>query len=366
MHTTELEDLQLPDRPAHPATTRAWREWCFLRVVGRHFRVRFLLMLLILAVGALLFLVFEPEKNHTPLQALHHTWLLIFGEPPEAFPRHPALQAAFFLLPVLGLVVIIEGIIDFALTLRDRQRNERFWCKTMAADFKDHVVLVGFGKLGYRTYHLLRRLGEAVVVIEQNEDNQFLDDVRRDGSPLLLGDARREALLVDANVAQAKSIILATNNDLANLEIALDARQMNPQIRVVVRMFDQNMADKVRAGFDIHIAMSQSAISAPAFVMAAVEETIVSSHVIGGQLVVLQRWKVHAGGPLCGRSIARIMRDFNVGIVERKPADGERQLIPAPNIRLAAGDELLVQGRYEVLMALRDGLAERTSGVATA
>lgn len=353
MLTSELEQLRLPDYPPHPATARLWREWCFLRVVARHFRGRLLIMLAILLTGGFAFRVLAPEKVDSLPKALYFTWSLIFGEPPDQFPSSPVLQVLFFVLPVLGLIVILEGIVEFSLMLRDRKRNERGWCSVMCADLKDHVIVVGLGKLGYRVFRLLRRLGEAVVVIELNGANQFLEDVRREGCPLFVGDARREALLDDANATRARSIIVATNNDLSNLEIALDARRINPDIRVVLRVFDQNMADKIRDGFNIQIAMSQSAISAPTFVMAAVDSSIVGSVTVGDRLIVLQRWIVRESGPLCGKSIARVMRDWNVGVLERRPEGGEPQLMPPPNTRLLEGDELLVQGRYETLNELR-------------
>ena len=87
-------------------------------------------------------------------------------------------------------------------------------------------------------------------------------------------------------------IILATDDDLANLEVALDARRINPGIRVVLRMFDQNMADKIRDGFNIYTAMSQSAISAPAFATAALDRAIVNSFMVNDALIVMQRWIV--------------------------------------------------------------------------
>jgi Trk K+ transport system NAD-binding subunit len=310
-------------------------------------------MLLILLVGAGSFRILHPHEVDSLPKALYYTWALIFGEPPDEFPSAPVLQLLFFLLPVLGLIIILEGIIEFSLMLRDRRQNERSWCSVMAAELSNHVIVVGLGKLGYRSYRLLRRLGEAIVVIEHNAGNQFLGDVRRDGCPLFIGDARRETLLEEANAAQAKSIIVATNNDLSNLEIALDARRINPDIRLVLRLFDQNMADKIREGFNIQIAMSQSAISAPAFVMAAVDSSIVSSFVVGGQLVVMQRWIVRCDGPLCGKSIARVTRDWRVGVVERRTDGGPPDLMPAPNTKLREGDELLVQGTFETLNELR-------------
>src|SRR5205823_6818205 len=108
-----------------------------------------------------------------------------------------------------------------------------------------------------------------------------------------------------------------------NLEIALDARRVQPGIRVVMRMFDQNMADKIRDGFNIHIAMSQSAMAAPAFASAAIDRSIISSIAVGDQLVVMQRWRVQEGGPLFGRSVGEVMTELRVGIAEYRPQGGQ-------------------------------------------
>jgi Trk K+ transport system NAD-binding subunit len=331
--------------------TRLWREWCFIRVALRHFRLRFLLMAAILLGGALMFMIFEPEKNHSLPRAIFYTWLLIFGEPPEEFPASNVLRAMFFIMPVLGLTIIIEGIIDFALMLRDRRRYERSWCTMLASSFKDHIVLVGFGKLGYRIFQMLRKLGEAVVVIERDAANQFLEELRRDGSPLLVGDARRESLLAEANIAKARSIILATDDDLANLEIALDARQINAGVRVVVRMFDQNMADKM-SGLNIHMAMSQAALSAPTFATSAVAPSIVGSFVVGNRLVVMQRWLVRQDGPLCGLTVGDVMRSRQIGVVEHTSPHCQATLYPSPETRLEPGDGLILQGPLQVLTEL--------------
>ena len=341
-----IEFERLPD--ASHRGSRLWGEWCFIRVAARHFRLRFLLIAAILLGGGLLFMACEPEKNHSLPRAIFYSWLLIFGEPPEEFPRSNILRALFFIMPVLGLTIIIEGIIDFALMLRDRRRYERSWCTMLASSFKDHIVLVGFGKLGYRIFQLLRRLGEAVVVIERDAANQFLEELRRDGSPLLVGDARRESLLAEANVGKARSIILATDDDLANLEIALDARQVNPDIRVVVRMFDQNMADKM-SGLNIHMAMSQAALSAPTFATSAVAPSIVGSFVVGNKLVVMQRWLVRREGPLCGLTVGDVMRTKQIGVVEHTSPHQSPSLYPPPDTKLEPGDGLILQGPLHVL-----------------
>lgn len=355
MNTARIDQLQpVPHAQRSRRASRIWREWCFFRVALRHFRVRVLLMAAILVGGAFLFRHFEPEKNHSFARAVFFTWSLVFAQPPEEFPKSLILRLMFFVVPVLGLTVIIEGIIDFALMLRERRRFERSWCTMLASSFKDHIVLVGFGKLGYRIFNVLRKLGEAVVVIERDPNNQFFEELRRDGSPLLIGDGRQDVLLTQANIARARSVILATDDDLANLEIALDAQRLSPKIRVVMRMFDQQMADKVSNGFKFHMAASQTALSAPTFATSAVAPSIVSSFIVGNQLVAMQRVTIEPGHSLCGKTIGQIMSDAGVGIVEHSPRNGSgsSRVLPPPETRIVAGDQIVVQGLLETLARL--------------
>ena len=333
--------------------SRAWAEWWFIRVCLRHFRLRFVFMVALLLVGAVLFRTYEPEQQHSFPRAAFYTFSLIFGETPEDFPKSPVLQVLFFAVPILGLTVIVEGIIDFSLILRDRRRFERNWCRMLASTFKDHVVVVGLGRLGFRTFMLLRRMGVPVVVIERDPNNQFLEEVRRDGTPVLIGDARRESMLEEANVRDARSIVLATDDDMANLECGLDARKISNEIRVVMRMFDQNVADKIRDGFQIHLAMSQSAISAPTFATSALSPATVNSFIVGDDMVTMQRWLVRKGDPFCDQTVAQVMGAHRVVIVEHQAKGDQKDICPPPDTRLNAGDGLMIQGRLEVLAELR-------------
>ncbi|HKQ48782.1 MAG TPA: NAD-binding protein [Phycisphaerae bacterium] len=359
MYRLRIDELKFPPPRRRVLYSRFWREWCFLRVLILRFYLRFAILFGVLVAGSFAFQRLEPEKNHTFWKGMHCVWCLIFGQPPEDFPESGYLQALFFLVPVIGLTVIIAWIVDFAVMIGDRKRSERSWCVMMATSVTDHIVLVGLGKLGYRVYRLLHRMGEPLVVIERNAGNQFLDTVRRDGVPLLIGDARREALLGDAGIMKARSLVLAADDDLANLEVALDARKLNPGIRVVMRMFDQNMADKIRDAFNIHIAMSQSALSAPAFATAAAQGMIVNSFVVGNELVVVQRWPVDADGPLNGRTVGETMEQHQLAVIEHIPPTGGSRLFPPPGTRLSTGDEVLIQGTYEALIELKKKAASR-------
>lgn len=350
---TRFDSLRLPTDPHAAWRWRVFREWCFLRAVGRRLGFRLALLVAIWFIGAGLMMALDPRHRGEPVEAAYHVWFLILANPTEDLPAHPVLRVLFFALPLLGLMVLVESLVELALLLRDRRQAQTEWSKVMASSMRDHVVLVGLGRLGFRTFSLLRRLDRRVVVIDKNTEGQFLDAVRKDGSPLLIGDGRRDELLREAGVERAAAIILATQDDLANLEMALDARRFNPGIRVVLRMFDQTLADKVAGAVNINVAMSQSAISAPAFATAAIEPSVIASTVVDDQLVVMVRRTIDARDALAGRSIADVIAQ-GLGVVSHTRS-GVRTLFPSLTTTLAAGDEVVLQGAYEKLDAMRGG-----------
>lgn len=352
MPVLHIHKLHLPTR-RHRCNSCWWRRWCFVKVVLWRFRMLAMVMAITLIGGALAFMLCEPSKHHSFTRALFFVWSLLFGEPPEAFPRHIVLQTMFFTVPLVGLVVVLQGILEFANVIRDRRRSERSWCLAMANSFSDHIILVGLGRLGIQTFRLLRKLGEAVVVIERSPDNPFLEDVRRDGSPLFICDARREAILKDARVDQARSILLCTTDDMANLEIALDARRINPRVRAVLRMFDPQVAERIRDGLNIRYAISQSALSAPTFAMMATDGTVLNTQVVGNEFIVTQQWHVTPNGPLCDKSVGQVLSEYGFSVIEQRRPDGVAKLFPPPTTRLTANDQLVVQGAYARLLAVR-------------
>ena len=134
-----------------------------------------------------------------------------------------------------------------------------------------HRLLVQRHMVGDAVDGHLVQIVAAVVAIEKSKDSSFAPVVEGFGFPVLYGDARRDALLVEAGVRRAKAIVCATDDDLANLEVAIDAKRENPDIRVVMRMFDQRIADKMRSALDVEETFSTSALSGPLVALQATE-----------------------------------------------------------------------------------------------
>ncbi len=130
----------------------------------------------------------------------------------------------------------------------------------------DHIVVAGIGSVGLRVVEHLRARGESVVVIDRHENGRYLPAIYAQRLPAIIGDARTERTLRDAGLARAKALLSVTNDDLANLEIGLNAKLLRPEMRVVLRIFDQELAQSLREQLDIHFAFSMSAIAAEVLV----------------------------------------------------------------------------------------------------
>lgn len=136
-----------------------------------------------------------------------------------------------------------------------------------------HVIVCGLGHVGYRIVCLLGRLGERGVVITRgaNEDWRAETEAR---FPVIIGDARNDALLRQAGVERARAILIVTDDDLTNISIAIDARRLNPGLIVVARMFDQDLGAHLEQAKTIDRALSASALAAPVFVAASLGEMV--------------------------------------------------------------------------------------------
>src|SRR5690606_1858856 len=125
----------------------------------------------------------------------------------------------------------------------------------------------------------------------------------------------RSDVVVDLNIRAAKSIILATSDDLANLELALDARKANPSVRVVLRMFDQELAQKVKDSFGIPVSFSTSALAAPLFATSSTDKSIINSFYIGEQLQVVAEMTVRGDSQLVGRTPGELQHEQHAFII---------------------------------------------------
>ncbi|HEY9199391.1 MAG TPA: YbaL family putative K(+) efflux transporter [Gammaproteobacteria bacterium] len=107
-----------------------------------------------------------------------------------------------------------------------------------------HIVIVGYGRVGRRICDALTGQGHAVVVAEQNRE--IVGRLRTQGIPAVSGDASEPAVLIQAHVARARMLVIATPDTFHVRKMLEIARMLNPGIQTVVRTHSDEEADLLR------------------------------------------------------------------------------------------------------------------------
>lgn len=318
--------------------------------------VPLVLFTVVLFGGALIFSLIYPDPdnpaNHLPYaDALYASFALIFFETLLPFPDVWYFQIFFFLIPIIGLLAVVDGVLRFSGAFINKKSRGQKWQVAMASTYQNHIIVCGAGKIGYRVVLELLKYERDVVVIEADENGRFVEKIKNLNIPFLFADARRSENLYKAGVEKADAIIPATDDELANLDIALDAREINPQIKVVLRMFDGDLARRVEKGFGIHTAFSGSALAAPVFATAALRLNIKHSFYIGENLLHLSEIKIAVTSDLIGYTIDKLTHEIDCSLVSYQHQD-VTSLHPDAEQQIFAHDTILVLASLETLRKL--------------
>lgn len=284
-------------------------------------------------------------------EACYAIFMLIFLETYLTFPREWYLQPLFFLLPVIGLGAVADSLIRLAfLTFSSKQKLPE-WQRMVASLYRQHIVVVGVGKVGYEIVKGLLALREPVVAVERHSaDSSLLDEVVDLKVPVIRGDGRTLKTLEQAGVSRARAVILATSDDLTNLDSGLTARDLNAEARIVLRLFDESLAVKVRGAFAMP-AISTAQVASPAFIAAATGRRIYQGFKLAGQHLYLIDLTICPGGGLVGRTVGQIQADRQVNVVMYNGPAGVN-VNPGHDVVLRPNDEVLVIAPMERLIDL--------------
>ncbi len=107
------------------------------------------------------------------------------------------------------------------------------------------VVLVGYGRVGRRIAQALQEAGQPFVVAEQNRE--LVERLRAQGMAAVYGDAAEPAVLIQAHIAHARMLVVATPDALSAQPMIETARTLNPGIEVIVRSHNEEEAAQLRA-----------------------------------------------------------------------------------------------------------------------
>jgi Trk K+ transport system NAD-binding subunit len=196
---------------------------------------------------------------------------------------------------------------DFVLGTRLRQ----VWDSAHIPE-RNHFIICGLGSVGMQIASHLTNYGYDVLIVERDPNNRFLKSARSMGLPVILDDASLASTLKAAHLATAEGVLVVTNNDTSNLEIALNARGIDPKSRIVLRYDDPHHAAMAQQVFDFDAVLSPSEIAAPAFAASALGGRILGNGIIADKLWVAIATMITPNHPFCGQLVqnAAMESDF--------------------------------------------------------
>ncbi len=250
--------------------------------------------------------------------------------------------AGLALIPLITAAVV-DGIVNARLALHTGR---------IQPDRTGHVVVVGLGNIGTRVMAQLYDFGVEVVTIDKNPDARGASLARRLDVPLIVGDAGREETLRAASVATCQALVVVSTDDGTNLRAALNARSLDQDLRVVLRLFDGDFAERIQRAFGIGNSRSVSYLAAPAFAAALLDRAVIATIPVGRHALLVTEVPVMAGSPLDGRPLATVARPGEVRLLAYTRVGQKADWSADPRMVINAGDRLTVVARRAGLSAL--------------
>jgi len=301
-------------------------------------------------VGYYLLSSYAGEPLGNLLESIYQVLTMTFLQTGGNFPHAWYLGVFYFIMPVIGLIILAQGVTEFSVMLFNRRARGKEWEIAVASTYNNHIILVGLGHLGFRVAQELMNMDQDIVLIEENPKADLIASVKEMGIPVIQDDASHGTALESAGVQRARAIILCTQNDSLNLKIALKAKRQKPDIQVVIRIFDDDFAHALQEQFG-YTAFSATGMAAPAFAAAASGVDMTRPITVEGQSMSLAHLKIEPASLLISKTVSEVEQKYNLSVVFIR-RNGMSDFHPPADCCLSTQDVLAVLGGPSEIRAL--------------
>jgi len=302
------------------------------RLVWHKFGLVFTALLAVIGIGlALLATVYSLSD------ALYLTLMDLTGSALTRSQDTPAEKVAQVMLTVDGMafIPVITAIVVGARLTGSVRRAPR--------PASGHIIVVGLGNVGTAVTGQLHDLGFDVVCVDNNPNAPGIPMARQMGLPVVIGDAFREQTLRAAHLDTCLALVSVTSLDIVNLETALTARALRDDLRIVLRLTDDDLAERLEKTTGNTISRSVPYLAAPAFATAMLEHQVLRTIDVGRHVLLIAEIRVADQAGLAGSLISGTEQDGQARVLALQ-ASGMAALdwSPQRGYQLAAGDRLIV------------------------
>jgi len=322
--------------------------WRNLRVLWREFRVPVIIFLVAVIGGGWLYGELWAQAGYAPKPFIDLPYLMatmMIVSSPDDLPTETRLVIFWYAMPLIGAYIAARGLSDFFNLFLKPHEHRNAWEEAVASTYQNHVIILGVGHLGTRVVRALVAMGFDVVAIDRSTEPEKLAELERLKVPLVVGDGRLESALETAGIRRARALIVCTSNDHMNLEVTMRARDLNPAIRIVVRMWEDQFAAQIRRFMNVEAVLSASDLAAPSFAAYALGIEITQTFIINGEDFSMIRLEVAPMSFLDGKTIGFLQESESLDIVLHS-RETQVRVHPADDEVVRAGDTLVIFAQH--------------------
>jgi len=215
-----------------------------------------------------------------------------------------------------------------------------------------HVIVVGLGNVGTAVMGQLHDLGFDVVCVDNNPNALGISLARQLGLPVVIGDAIRDETLRDAGLDDCLALVSVTSQDVVNLETALNARALRADLRIVLRLADDDLAGRLQNITANVVSRSVPYLAAPAFAAAMLEHQVLRTIAVGRHVLLIADIRVADQAGLAGSALRDTEQDGQARVLAL-------QVSGAPDLDWSPRRvHLLGEGDRLIVLATRKGLSQ--------
>jgi voltage-gated potassium channel len=260
---------------------------------------------------------------------------------------------------ILTIAVIIVGFTAFVYAVSvltnlfvsgDALRQVRHRrSKRMREELHDHVIVVGFGRVGQAVVRGLQELGRSCVVLDRNPSAE--QAIRAAGGVEVIGDATSQDDLRKAGIDRACGLIAACDADSENLVVVLTARATRADLRIVSRVNEATWLDRMKQG-GADIAQSPYPSYGMSLAAAAVSSAVLDLHDLPLLGLGTEEIQVPDGSTLVGSTAMSLASEHPCAYVVGLRRDDRLRPWHKTEDAIRAGDVLVALGTPDELMGL--------------
>jgi Trk K+ transport system NAD-binding subunit len=176
---------------------------------------------------------------------------------------------------------------------------------------KNHIIIAGLGKIGFRVASQLIENGEKVIAIEKEPNSDFAASLRGK-VPVLTGDSVHLEILYKSGILQAKTIMALTDDDITNLNMLIFAKKINPGIKTVARIFNKRIGERAKDAFKIDKVLSVAALASPTIVASAIYRNTLGSFFFNDKLYIIFEINITTDAKMKSLSKKDIIDKYNL------------------------------------------------------